>query len=211
MKKTLFSLALFVATASAAQAQSVMQRLYFGVKGGGGVANFTGEGASNVKVVPTFSGGAFVGFKVTEHFAIEEDFLYSQKGSKMENYLVGGNTLKSTLGYGEVHLLLRYAFGQGGTGFFVEAGPTGSFLLNQDSKVENSAGNELLASTDKENFTKVVAGYTGGIGYQLANGLQVSARYNGDLMPVYKKDLGLPKLYNGVAQIQLAYTFGGHK
>jgi hypothetical protein len=212
MKKTVFSLALLMATAGAAQAQSILQRLSFGVKGGGGVATFTGSGASGLTPIPSFSGGAFAGFKVTEHFSIQEDFLYTQKGSEMDNFLVAGNKLKSTLGYADVHFMLRYAFGEGGNGFFVEAGPTGSFFITQKTEVDNSAGKEVASrGTNKDDFTKIVAGYAGGIGYQLANGLQISARYNGDLMPVYQKDLGYPELNNGVAQVQLGYTFGTRK
>jgi hypothetical protein len=30
-------------------------------------------------------------------------------------------------------------------------------------------------------------------------------------MPVYKKALGYPELYNGVAQVQVAYGFGAGK
>lgn len=208
MKNAVFSLSLLVATVGAAQAQSIRQRLSFGVKAGVGAAS-TGSGASGLMSGPSLSGGAFVGYKFTEHFSVQEDFLYSQKGSEMDSFLVVGNTLKLTLGYAEVHFMLRYAFGEGGNGFFVEAGPTGSFLLTRQTTVANSAGQEVVSrGTSQDDFTNIVAGYAGGIGYQMANCLQVSVRYNGDLLPVYKKDLSYPKLYNGVAQLQLGYTFG---
>lgn len=212
MQKVFFSLALLVGTAGMAQAQSMlsMSRLSFGVKGGGSASNFSGSDATGTTGKAGFTAGLFVGYKITEHFSIQEDFLYSQRGAKMDNFLLKDHKLNSTLGYFDVPFMLRYTFGRGGTGFFLEAGPTVSILLHQKTTVEDNAGQAIASlGTDKDQFRSIVAGYAGGLGYNFGNGLQVGARYNGGLMSVYKDDLGYPKLHNADFQLQIAYGFGG--
>lgn len=210
MKNLLFALALLVGTTGAAHAQSLLSRLSFGVKGGGSATGFTGPRVSGISYKPGFMAGAFVGFKITEHISIQEDFLYSQKGAELDNFLLAGHKLDATLGYFDVPFLLRYTFGEGGYGLYAEAGPQGSFLLTQKTTVKDDAsGSEIISlGTDKDDFTAIVAGYAGGVGYKFGNGLQVGVRYTGDLLPVYKKDRGYPELYHSVAQVQLSYGFG---
>lgn len=205
MKKLILSLAVLTAAAGAANAQTGIK---VGLKGGFNGSTFSGTDSKGSEYKAGFAAGALVNFGVSDNFSIQPEFLYSQKGASIDNYLVNNNTFKSTLGYLDIPIMFRYNIGEDGKGFFVELGPQGSIILHQRSFIEDGSGKEVLSlGTSTDALNKVGIGYVGGLGYQLTSGLQLGLRYAGDFSQVYKG--GSPNVHNSVFQFQVGYAFGG--
>lgn len=209
MKKAILSLALLAGAAGVANAQTGVK---YGLKGGFNGSTFSGTNSKGSEYKAGFAAGAFLNFGVSDNFSIQPEFLYSQKGASIDDYLSNsGITYKQTLGYLDVPIMFRYNIGEDGKGFFVEVGPQGSFLLHQRQFLEDNGGKEISGSrsTSTDDFNKVAIGYVGGLGYQITSGLQLGLRYTGDFSQVYKQENNAPNLHNSVFQFQVGYAFGG--
>jgi opacity protein-like surface antigen len=231
MKKTILSLALLAGAAGVANAQTGIK---VGLKGGFNGSTFSGTNSKGSEYKAGFAAGGFVNFGVSDNFSIQPEFLYSQKGASVDNYsgttangaaIASGTTLKSTLGYLDVPIMLRYNIGEDGKGFFVELGPQGSFVLhNRDFLQTGGVNTQQTENTSTNDLNKVVIGYVGGLGYQITSGLQIGLRYTGDFSRVYKDGastslkaasastapfLQNPNVRNSVFQLQVGYAFGG--
>jgi hypothetical protein len=218
MKKVLLSLALLAGVTGAAQAQG----LKLGLKGGFNGSTFVGDNSYEYKA--GFSAGGLINYGLTEHFSLQGELLYSQKGASIDSYPYESGTTtktdgtyKTTLGYIDVPILAKYNLGEDGKGLFFELGPQGSFIINQRGFTEDGSGKQVggsYTSTDLNN--KVVIGYVGGIGYQITSGLGIGVRYTGDISQVYKDGgttvdgLSVPSTRSSVFQFQVHYLFGGN-
>jgi len=214
MKKLILSLAVLASAAGVANAQTGVK---YGLKGGFSTSTFSGEDSKGSQYKVGFTAGAFLNFGISDNFSIQPEFLYSQKGasSKQDSYTSGSTTYsgikgKSTLGYLDVPIMFRYNIGEDGKGFYVEAGPQGSFVLHQRTFIEDGNGNQIGSSvTTTDDLNKVVIGYAGGVGYQITSGLGLNLRYTGDFSQIYKQQNGASNLHNSVFQFQVGYAFGG--
>ena len=216
MKKIILSLALLAGFAGAAHAQTGVK---YGLKGGFNGSTFSGEDSKGSEYKAGFAAGGFLNFGLSDNFSIQPELLYSQKGASIDNqiYPTGSGTTfgtdgtaKTTLGYLDVPIMFRYNVGEDGKGFFVEAGPQGSFVLHQRSFLEDGGGRQVGSSqTSTDDLNKVVIGYVGGVGYQITSGLQLGLRYTGDFSQIYKQDNGAANIHNSVFQFQVGYAFGG--
>lgn len=214
MKKFILSLAVLASAAGAANAQTGIK---VGLKGGFNGSTFSGADSKGSEYKAGFAAGGFVNFGVSDNFSIQPELLYSQKGASIDNvpYVSGSSsgtngTYKSTLGYLDVPIMFRYNIGEDGKGFFVEAGPQGSFVLHRRDFTEDGGGKQIGSSaTSTDDLNKVVLGYVGGVGYQITSGLQLGLRYTGDFTQVYKQQNGAINVHNSVFQFQVGYAFGG--
>jgi opacity protein-like surface antigen len=208
MKKAILSLALLAGAAGVANAQTGVK---YGLKGGFNGSTFSGADSKGSEYKAGFAAGAFLNFGLSDNFSIQPEVLYSQKGASVDNFLGTNNTIKQTLGYLDVPIMFRYNIGEDGKGFFVEAGPQGSFVLHQRTFEEDGSGKEISGSrtTSTDGLNKVVVGYVGGLGYQITSGLQLGLRYTGDFSQIYKQENGAPNVHNSVFQFQVGYAFGG--
>jgi opacity protein-like surface antigen len=208
MKKALLSLALLAGAAGVANAQTGVK---YGLKGGFNGSTFSGADSKGSEYKAGFAAGAFLNFGLSDNFSVQPEFLYSQKGASVDNFLGTNNTIKQTLGYLDVPIMFRYNIGEDGKGFFVEAGPQGSFVLHQRTFEEDGSGKEISGSrtTSTDGLNKVAIGYVGGLGYQITSGLQLGLRYTGDFSQIYKQENGAPNVHNSVFQFQVGYAFGG--
>lgn len=214
MKKIILSLAVLASTAGVANAQTGIK---VGLKGGFNGSTFSGADSKGSEYKAGFAAGGFVNFGVSDNFSVQPEFMYSQKGASQDGvaYPSGttfktDGTAKTTLGYLDVPIMLRYNIGEDGKGFFVEVGPQGSFVLHQRTFVEDGGGKQVGSSnTSTDGLNKVVLGYVGGVGYQITSGLQLGLRYTGDFTQIAKQDMGAPNLHNSVFQFQVGYAFGG--
>jgi len=206
MKKAILSLALLAGAAGVANAQTGVK---YGVKGGFNGSTFSGADSKGSEYKAGFAAGAFLNFGLSDNFSVQPEFLYSQKGASVDNVLGTNNTYKQTLGYLDIPIMFRYNIGEDGKGFFVEAGPQGSFVLHQRTFLEDGAGKEISGSrtTSTDELNKAVIGYVGGLGYQITSGLQLGLRYTGDFSQVAKN--ATPNVHNSVFQFQVGYAFGG--
>lgn len=174
----------------------ITDRLHFGVRAG---ANFSDFANANFETegLLGFHAGAIVGFRISDSFSIEEEFLFSQQGAKLKGGLLDGKNVK--LSYVTVPILLKY---KSPIGLFVEAGPQVGILVDEDVKA-------LGVPSDTDFAEKIDAGITGGIGYQFKNGLGISARYYISFTDVTKTaSPGInTDFQNNMAQASIFYIF----
>ena len=198
---------------------------YFGIRGGVSSASMRGDAANNLNdlldftngMVTTnnhtgFYGGAYATIPVSENLSIEPGLYYAQKGYELKGALnlkglefLGANA-KAILAshYIDLPVLLKGNFG----GFQVFAGPQVSYLTKAD--LRTTAGllgfnvlNKKMDATDQ--FNRLDAGVTGGIGYQFTNGLNISAAYDHGLT---KADANRNlDTYNRSFKIGIGYSF----
>ena len=223
MKKIILSLALLAGIASTASAQTGLK---VGLKGGFNGSTFSGTDSKGSNYKAGFAAGGLLNYGLSDNLSLQLELLYSQKGAARDYDNGAGKTYtaKSTLGYIDIPLLVKYNIGEDGKGLFFEVGPQGSLIVNQRSFTEDSGGSQIGSSiTTTDAFNKVTIGYVGGIGYQITGGLGIGLRYTGDISQVYKdggKDVSTtvggvtttvtnPSVHNSVFQFQVHYLFGG--
>lgn len=170
----------------------------FGVKAGVTSSRMQGEAIDNLSSLLDFTkdaittnnktgffAGGYVNIPVTSQFSIEPGLYYAQKGYEMRGELnikgaefLGINAnAQLTSHYIDLPILLKGNF----NGFQVFAGPQVSYLASTD--LHTKAGllgfnllNKKMDAT--EQFNRIDAGITGGIGYQFKNGPSISASYD---------------------------------
>jgi hypothetical protein len=129
--------------------------------------------------------GASVSVPLNEMFSLEPGVYYAQKGTELKGELgikniefLGANAkAKLTSHYIDLPMVLKANI----NGFQIFAGPQISYLAKADLKTTAGAlGFNFFNNTvdATEQFNRWDAGITGGIGYQFANGLNVSASYD---------------------------------
>ena len=170
----------------------------FGIKAGLSVAGVRGEAANSLKDLLDFTNGRITttnrtgiyagvsaNIPISSEFSVEPGIFYTQKGYQLNGELgikglgfLGANA-KATLesDYISMPVLLKANI----AGLQIFAGPQVSLLSS--AKLRTTAGllgfNILNESFDATNqLNKWDVGVTGGIGYQLSNGLNISASYD---------------------------------
>jgi hypothetical protein len=197
----------------------------FGIRAGVTSSSMKGDAVNNLQNLLDYTNGAITTSSHTGFFAgvnaaipvsdlvsIEPGLYYDQKGYDMNGELnlkgvefLGANAkAKLTSHYVDLPVLLKLNL----NGFQIFAGPQISYLAKADLKT--TAGvlgfnllNKTMDATDQ--FNRWDAGVTGGIGYQFANGVNISASY----------DYGLSKVdanqnfdsYNRSFKVGLGYNF----
>lgn len=170
----------------------------FGIRAGVSSASMKGDAANSLNDLLDFTngrittgnhtgffGGGYVNIPVTGQFSVEPALYYTQKGYELRGELnlkgldfLGANAkAKLTSSYIDLPILLKGNF----NGLQVFAGPQISYLAKSDLKTTAGIlGFNLLNKTmdATEQFNRWDAGITGGVGYQFANGLNISAAYD---------------------------------
>ena len=191
-KKILLLSAIIVSTFSFAQTPS------FGVRAGVVSSGVRGDAVDNFKTLLDFTNGqvttkdytgffvgAFATLPLSGQVSIESGIYYSQKGYELNgalsikgiDFLNAGAKAVLQSQYVEVPVLLKANFG----GFQVFAGPQISYLATADLKTTAGVlGINLLNKTidATSQLNRWNAGVTGGIGYQFANGISLTASYD---------------------------------
>lgn len=176
----------------------------FGIRGGVISSGMKGDAVNNLQDLLDFTNGAITTSNTTGFFAgvnasipvsdvisVEPALLYAQKGYQMNGELnlkgvefLGANAkAKLTSHYIDLPVLVKANIG----GLQIFAGPQVSYLTKADLKT--TAGvlgfnllNKTMDATDQ--FNQWDASVTGGIGYQFANGFNISASYDHGLSKV---------------------------
>lgn len=194
MKKNFtLTICLFISAAAFSQTKPV-----FGIKAGLTSSGIKGDASSSLSnlldytnnMVTTknrtgFFAGGYATIPIAENFSIEPGLYYTQKGYELDGDLnikgIGflGANAKAQLQsqYLDIPVLLKANF----DGLQLFAGPQISYLMKVN--LHSTAGvlgfNILNSNIDASNqFNKVDIGVTGGIGYQLSNGFNISASYD---------------------------------
>jgi len=162
---------------------------------GNNLSGFIGGDMESFEMKPGFHAGVVVDMKAGTNMFFETGIIYSQKGVMFKD----DNKLKFELAYLEIPFLPKYI---ARSGFNFYTGPYISFLMS--SKL--TYGSEELNL--KVHTNSVDAGLKLGLGYQLANGLTLSANYGIGFVNVLK-DATSDKMNNSVLGFSLACMFGG--
>lgn len=173
--------------------KNVMGRLEFGVKAGGNVSNFT-NASFPTDPLYGFHAGMTLGFRITDHFLVQEDILFSTQGAKIKGGTLGDQDLK--LSYVALPILLKY---RTSSGFFIEAGP--QFGMKLDEKVSGWKSGDFAKKVD--------LAAAGGIGFQSKLGLGIAGRYIYGLSKVGDFDVsGINNDFkNNTIQASIFYVF----
>ena len=198
---------------------------FFGVRAGLSSAKMSGEAASNLNDLLDFTnggvttnshtgffGGGYVNIPLTGQLSVEPALYYTQKGYELRGELnvkgldfLGANAkAKLTSSYIDLPILLKGNF----SGFQVFAGPQISYLAKADLRTTAGLlGFNLLNKTmdASEQFNRWDAGITGGVGYQFANGLNITAAYDHGLSRADKNQN--MEAYNRSFKVGLGISF----
>jgi len=176
----------------------------FGIRAGVVSSSIKGDAVNSLQNLLDYTNGSiatsshmgvFAGVNasipVSELVSIEPGLFYSEKGYQLKGELnikgldfLGANAqAKLSSHYVDVPVLLKLNF----NGLQVFAGPQVSYLAKADLRTTAGAlGFNVLDKTmdATSQFNRWDAGVTGGVGYQFANGFNVSASYDHGLSKV---------------------------
>lgn len=197
----------------------------FGIKAGLVNATISGDAANSLSSAIDFTNGAIkqsgrtgfytgvnVSLPLSNTVSIEPGIYYAQKGYELKGELgikgadfIGANAkARLTTHYIDIPVLVKANFG----GLEVFAGPQVSYLANAD--LRTTAGllgfNLLNRSTEvTDQFNKLDAGLTGGIGYRFGKGVSINASYDHGLSRI---DAGKSmNAYNRAVKVGIGYAF----
>jgi hypothetical protein len=195
MKKLLLIGLLLPATHCFSQSlmQGIFQRIGFGITAGANYSNFVNTNF-NTNALVGYHAGAFVDFRVSDHFSVQEEFLFSTQGAKIPNAEFGKDQI--TMNYFTVPILFRYRFSPG---IYIEAGPQAGMLINYN--IDKAVVN---------NFAKTVdISAAAGLGFQLKRGFGIGLRYVAGLSQVgnFTEQAVKPDFRNSVMQASVYYKF----
>ena len=185
------------------------QPIRFGVRAGLNVADISGDavrafedvadfaqGAVSREMRPGFHAGVYATIPLGAGFAIEPGLSYSEKGTVLQGrvpleqfkFLNVRLTGTGRLAYIDVPVLAKVFVTRG---FYVFAGPQASFLVSGKVRAEAGALGFDAYQQDfdiKNQLRTVDFAAVGGLGYQLDNGLGLSAGYDYGLSSLDKNN-----------------------
>lgn len=176
---------------------NILNRMTFGIKAGANLSNFTNADFATDGLAGFHLGGT-MNYRISNHFSIQEDIMYSTQGAKLKNNTFGKD--KIDLAYLAVPIMIRYSLNNG---LYLEGGPQANMLIKNEDK-------EIFPDGFAD---KVDAGIAAGIGYQFKDGLiknsGISARYYQGFMDVGKSNLNnsLNNFHNTTLQVSVFYVF----
>lgn len=222
MKKHLLAiLALSISGFAMAQTSSPS----FGIRGGMISSTMSGDAVSGLQNIVDLTdgyvttsgrtgiyGGAYANIPLSDRFSVEPGVYYAQKGYGMKGSIdlkgvefLGANAkAQLNASYIDIPVLLKANF----NGFQVFAGPQVSYLAN--ANLRTTAGllginllNKTIDVTDQ--YNRVDAGITGGIGYQFPGGFNITASYDHGLARTdANKSLNA---YNRAVKVGIGFSF----
>lgn len=170
MKLKIVVLTVFSVLATTAMAQKA------GLKGGVNFTNLYVEDVDDENMKIGFNAGAYYRGEITENFAIQPEFLFTQKGSEIQydGFLGGDGKYRFNLNYLEVPVLAVIKFGS----MNIHAGPYLGFLVSAKVKdVDDNGTVRDIEELDRDDFNTLDTGVSGGIGFDFPTGV-LGLRYN---------------------------------
>lgn len=177
---------------------SQKEKVKFGIQAGVNIAGINSKityasfGSSYTSKLPFdniigITGGVQAEKHVTKHFYLQPELSYSQLGAKNvypnadTTTSSGDLTVKSTLHYLVLPVLVKYKLGNTGAGIY--AGPQFGYLLATTNKINSTTINEK----DNSNYKTDLSGIFGAE-YYLQTGLGISARYQLGILNIQKSN-----------------------
>jgi opacity protein-like surface antigen len=191
---------LLVGGASTASAQAG-----WGVKGGVNFANLHFEDADddvNMDNRIGFVGGVFITLPAGAHFDVQPEFLYSQKGSSIDEL---GVSAKTKIDYAEIPILFRYRSAPvNQSAFVLFGGPSMGF------KVSAKATAEFDGQTESEDIDEFVESFDFGIvfgaGFETGR-FVLDGRYTWGLSNLNKDETDPTNVKNRVISLMAGVRF----
>ncbi len=175
MKLRIVILTVLCAFGSAALAQKA------GLKGGVNFTNLYVDDVDDENMKVGFNAGLYYRNDITENFAIQPEFLFTQKGSEIHyDGFLGQGKYRFNLNYLEVPVLAVVKLGP----INLHAGPYLGFLIGANVKDVDDNGNiNEVEELDRDDFNTLDAGISGGVGFDFPSGM-IGLRYNYGFMEI---------------------------
>ncbi|MDO7848284.1 porin family protein [Hymenobacter sp. M29] len=205
MLKLFLSLGAFLSLAGSAQAQNIR----YGLKAGVSLARQTDLDITGARNKVGATAGLMADAALSEKFSLHPELLFSQKGQRFEGSGPGGYSYSYQFrsNYLDLPVLLRLKLNS----FFVEAGPQVGYLLSAkgtETRSSSTLPTPVSNTYDTtEGLRRFDVGFVVGVGYQLRERWELSARYNVGILGT--STYNTTQRRNSVFQFQAGYLFGG--
>ncbi|MEM6516270.1 MAG: porin family protein [Bacteroidota bacterium] len=194
------NLFLLVAISTFSTTSLFAQEIRFGTKGGLNLASVNVDGESGGRT--SFHIGSVVEFGITDEISIVSEVLFSGQGFKAEIPVQdnAGNTqnIEGTFKFNYINLPImgKYEIVEGLSSYL---GPQVGFLLSADFEANDQEVDV------KDSFKSIDFSGAFGLGYELDNGLNFSARYTVGLSDIFEDGNADGK--NNVLLVSVGYMF----
>ena len=201
--KILFTIAAIMITAIPAVSQSGVS---FGLRGGLNMQNINGKDfngdALELSMIPGFHAGVVADIPIAPDFFFEPGLLFSTKGAKADEYLLG--SMKYNLSYIELPLNLVYKPMLGNGHFFIGFGPYIGYGISGKTTFEIEGmtiekdiifEKEFSSSSEQDDWASFKRLDYGGnlfFGYQFEFGFSVQLNTQLGLAAISSENLSLP-------------------
>jgi len=186
-----------------------------GLKAGLNIANLRGDDMEDWDSKMGFSAGGFITYSINDMFAIQPEVLFTMKGAKYEEEILG-ETLKATtsLNYLEIPVLAKLSMPtQGSVKPNLFVGPSLAILLSAKGKVEYAGESEEVDIKDDTKSIDLGLVFGGGVDFDLGpdkGKLTADVRYTLGLTSIDEspEEVGGPyDVKNGVISLMVGYSF----
>ena len=215
---TLFAIVLLFSMSSLASAQGLTG---YGLKAGLNMATLGGDDVQDAKMKMGFAAGGFVTYSINEMFAVQPEVLYTMKGAKWEEELLG-ETLKETTKYTylEIPVLAKFTIPtQGNISPKLFVGPALGILLS--AKCDSEWGDESETDDIKDDTKSPDFGLVFGAGVDIGmphSAITIDGRYTMGLssiaeaqevynMETHEMETIEPDSKNSVISFTVGYSF----
>jgi hypothetical protein len=179
-KKLIFaSVLLSFMTFTSAQAQE--KTASYGFKGGLNFSNLYTDTVDDNNVLTGFNAGLYAKFPITNNIAIQPEISYTTKGAELVYDNIIRGTAKFNVNYIEVPVLLVMNVTDN---FNVHVGPYAAYMVSGKTTNDSNFGSSQR-ELDTDDFNKVDAGVSGGLGIDL-DVVNFGVRYNYGLTKIGK-------------------------
>jgi hypothetical protein len=220
MKKLLLCLCLTVGTAiTYAQGYgNDDKKITIGIAGGSNYAWFSVKAVDQEDVSTDletpFSIGLNVDFKINDYFSIRPGIIYQGKGSKVDVIAMYSAQNSYRLHYLEIPIdfIGHVPIGSEGANIFFGGGPFMSLALNGNKKqtANDVVTNEAVKFGNNGDFKSTDFGVTTVLGFQVGNGMAVSANLDFGLVNILKNsdlNMGATSAKTGVFYVSFGQSF----
>jgi opacity protein-like surface antigen len=153
----------------------------YGIKGGINFADLSGADADNAEGITGLHLGVIAEFSIFDNLSFQPELLYSAQGAKIDD-------ADHKLGYLTLPVMAKFYLNDK---LSIHAGPQFGLLISENNEVKE-------ADNNKTDF-----GISGGIEYNLWEGLFIQGRYNSGLSDISDN----VEVKNSVIQLSVGYMF----
>lgn len=179
-----------------------------GLKGGINFTNLYVDNVDDENMKIGFNAGAYYRAELTDFFAVQPEFLFTQKGSEIHysNFLGGSGKYRFNLNYLEVPILGVLKLGN----FNIHAGPYLGLLIGANVKdVDDDGTINNFESLDRDDFNTLDTGVAAGFGFDFPDGT-LGIRYNYGFQEIGKDETAgdaTENSKNSALQLYLGFDF----